>query len=374
MKIKIGEQYLQFPKVLPNDLESFLIFYPNKFPLIVPYYKEVAKKIAGDPEEFKKYGNWAHDELFAGFEKIKKDYENGDQSNLDFLVKIDQRFNKLICYRFWIVNYLFPDGPIHDFYVEVLKNSIRKFTDVSDEVEEFEGKITRIQRDLLQSDYADLYLQQALNSVELYELLASSKNSKSILSKAEDIISHHKLEDAPEINVLWDDLVTMIKDETNNDPTILKIKDKLQFVINQAIMRKSNQPIYNMLTQAVEFRKENEELFKRHGQMGGKLDVIFSQAKDRLDAEEFKLFQVAYEQSRNFAMFKDVMGEIDRPLLPLWFGLHDKVKAILTKDQKVDLSRTGHACMFYRFVWYLPAHLKDEVMKADMTPFDLKTI
>ena len=372
MKIKINEQLLQFPRVLPNDLESFLVFYPNKFPPIVSYYEEVAPKIAGDPEAFRKYGYWSRDELFAGFEKIKQDYEQGDQKNLDFLVKTDQRFNKLVCYRFWIVNYLFPDGPVHDFFVDAVKNSIRKFTDVAGEVEEFEGKVARIQRDLLQSDYADLYLQQALSSVELVELLASHKKTKAILKEATILIDKHSVQEVKKINLIWSQLMSLIS--SAKDPILFKIKDKMIIPIKQSIMRKSQQPIYNMLTHAVEFRKENEELLARHGSMKGKIDVIFSQAKSQLTAEEFKLFQVAYEQSRNFSMFKDVMGDIDGPLLPLWFDLHDKVRAILSKTQAVNPAGTGPAGMFYRFAWYLPAHLKDEVMKPDLTPFDLKTI
>src|SRR3989344_8710404 len=148
--MNIDPKLLKFPTNLPNDLEALLIFYPWKFPKIVSYYEEIAGKVGTNPEEFIKYGNWAHDELFKGFEKIKKDYEIGNKNDASFLVSIDQRFHKLMCYRFWIVNYLFPDGPLHDFYVDTLKNSIRKFVDVGDEVEDFESRVMIIQRDMLQ--------------------------------------------------------------------------------------------------------------------------------------------------------------------------------------------------------------------------------
>ena len=49
---------------------------------------------------------------------LKKEFEKGDQENLEFLVVTDQKLNKLFCFRFWPVNYLFADGPIHEFYVE----------------------------------------------------------------------------------------------------------------------------------------------------------------------------------------------------------------------------------------------------------------
>ena len=372
MKIDLSPQLLKFPKILPNDLESFLVFYPNKFPPIIPYYEEVAKKIAGDPEAFRKYGYWAHDELFAGFEKIQQDYEKGDQNDLDFLVEIDQRFNKLICYRFWIVNYLFPDGPVHDFFVDALKNLIRKFTEVSDEVEEFEGKVARIQRDLLQSDYADLYLQQALESVEILELLGKNAKTKNILSRAITLVDRHDNEDIVKINSLWDGLLKLI--ESGSTPALALIKKKMLIPLEQAVMRKNKSPIYNMLTHAVEFRRENEDLKARHRSMKGHLESIFENARANLTKAEFELFEVAFEQSRNFSMFKDIMGLIDAPLLPLWFGLHDQVRKILSRTVKVDPAPTGHAGMFYRFAWFLPAHLKDKVMTPDSTPFDLKNL
>jgi len=370
--MKINEQLLKFPKTLPNDIETFLVFYPAKFPGIIAYYEEVAHKIAGDPKAYREYGQWAHDELFKGFEKIKKDYDSGDKDNLSFLVEIDQRFNKLTCYRFWIVNYLFPDGPLHDYFVDTLKNMIRKFVDVGEEVEEFERKVVQIQRDFLQSDYADLYLRQALSGVKLVKMLESNIKTKPILSKVTNLIDQHSQENIRKINAIWDNLTDLINKDSAGE--MFELKKELEIPMEQAEFRKSRLPIYNMLTHAVEFREENKMLAERHGSMKQKIDDFFAQAKQKLSDGEYELFEIAYQQSRNFAMFKDIIGEIDPQLLPLWFGILDKAQQILSKTTAIHPRPIGHAGMFYQLIWYLPPDLKAKVMTPDITPFDLKTL
>jgi len=370
--MKINEQLLKFPKTLPNDLETFMVFYPAKFPGIVSYYEEVAQKIAADPMAYQEYGYWVRDELFKGFKKIKKDFEEGDREDLSFLVNIDQRFHKLICYRFWIVNYLFPDGPIHDFYVDTLKNLIRKFVDIGDEVEEFEGKIIQIQRDLLQSDYADLYLRQALSGVELVKLLESNPKTKLLFSEAIELIDKHLQENTKKINSIWDRLVDLVKQDNAGDTA--NFKKELEIPLEQAKFRKTMLPVYNMLTHAVEFREENRMLAERHGGMKQKIADLFTQAKNKLSAEEYELFDIAYQQARNFAMFKDVMGEIDSQLLPLWFGMLDKIQIILSKTEAIPSKPMGHSGIFYHLVWYLPPNLKAKVITPDSTPFSLETL
>ncbi len=370
--MKIDEHLLKFPRYLPNDLEAFMVFYPNKFPLIVSYFEKVAKKIGADSKAYQEYGDWAHDELFAGFEKIKKDYEQGDQTSLEFLIDTDQRFHKLICFRFWIVNYLFADGPLHDYFVDNLKNLIRKFIDVTEDIEDFEGKVVRIQRDLLQGDYADLYLRQALSGVDLMKLLNENPKTRKLVDKATKLIDAHSHRDAGEINVIWDKVTEIVKNESDPESTLLR--EELLIPLEQAKMRNSPLPIYNMLTHAVEFRVENKELAKRSGGMQEKINDLMSQAKQGLTPEEFELFELSYQQARNFSMYKDIMGEIDGPLLPLWFGIHHKIKAILSKDRELKFRPTGHSAVFYYFVWYLPMELQHRVMTPDLTPFSLESL
>ena len=370
--MKINEQILKFPKTLPNDLETFLVFYPAKFPGIVPYYEEVAQKIAADPKAFQEYGQWAHDELFEGFEKIKKDYDNGDQEDLGFLVDIDQRFNKLTCYRFWIVNYLFPDGPVHDFFVDSLKNLIRKFVDIGEDAEEFERKIVQTQRDLLQGGYADLYLRQAINGVRLVKLLESNTKTAPLLFEATNLIDQHSYENPDEINFIWSKLIDLINKDKVGE--MAEFKKELKLPLKQAEFRKSMLPVYNMMTHSVEFRKENKKLEERYAGMKQKVEELFYQAKQKLSSDEYELLEVAYQQSQNFARFKDVMGKIDDHLLPLWFGLLYKAQEIISKTTAIRLSHVGHAGMFYHLVWYLPPDLKAKVMTPDTTPFNLETL
>ena len=124
MNIRIPEYYLKMPQYLPNDLEGMILTYPKKFPYIVAHYEEVSKKFYADPEGFRAYGNSQLEELKAGLEKVKSDWDNTKDKTLKFMVETDQRLNKLFCYRFWIVNYLFADGPIHSFYVDNLKRLV----------------------------------------------------------------------------------------------------------------------------------------------------------------------------------------------------------------------------------------------------------
>lgn len=372
--MKIDPQLLKFPFSLPNDIEGFMFTYPHKFPLIIPFFEEVAQKVGTDSKAYQEYGNFAHDEMFKGFEKIKKDYDDGNQKDLRFLIGIDQRFNKLFCYRFWVVNYLFADGPLHDFYVDNLKNCIRKFVDVEEDIEDFESKVVRIQRDLLQGDYADLYLRQAIDGVEILKLLKENPKAKSLLDEVILLIDKHSSDNTKKINEIWDKLVEIIKEEIENGNK--KLEEKMEIPLGQAEMRHSMLPVYNMLTHAIEFREENESLSARHGEMEGKIKDLMNLARQKLTLEEFELFEVSYQQARNFSMYKDIMGEIDPYLLPVWFGVHTKIKEILDAKNGTNLKArgTGHAAMFYFLVWHLPDELKSIIMTPDPTPFSLDTL
>lgn len=366
--MKLDQRLLKFSRTSPNDLEGFMLFYPNKFPPIVPYYEEVAQKIGADPKAYEEYGNWAHEELFTGFDKIKKDYDNGDQNNLEFLVSIDQRFHKLFCYRFWVVNYLFADGPLHEFFVDTLKNSVRKFTEIGEDVEEYEARVAQIQRDLIQSEYADLYLRQALSGVELVKLLNTHSKIKSLFEEVVELIDEHSQDKTDQINAIWDKVVSIIKNK--NDSQNSNLRKKLAIPLQQAEFRKTMLPVYNMLTHAVEFREENQKLAQRQEELKERIQELLKLAKQRLTAEEYQLFELSYFQAANFSKFKDVMGELDPFLLPVWFGIHGKVKKILNTPPRP----TGHAAMFYFLVWYLPTELKAKVFSVDTAPFNLETL
>lgn len=367
--MKIDEKYLKFPETLPNDLEGFMVYYPHKFPLIVREYEDAAKRVSNSSEEFRKYGDWARDELWTGFEKIKKDYENGDQSDLSFLVDVDQRFNKLICFRFWIVNYLFADGPLHDFFVDSLRGLIHKFVDVGEDVEDFEQRILQIQRDLLQGDYADLYLQQALSGTHLVAKMKANDVINSKLNEIIPLIDSKQKSEKEKIYAMWDDVVEIIKKEGG------ELLEELRIPFEQVEMRGSKLPLYNMLTHAVEFRTENENLAARYAAMKQRIEEIMEDAKSKLYEEEFELLKLSYEQINNMTMYKDVMGDIDPSLLPLWFGIHKQIRDILTeRGVKVPPMGTGPGSAFYFYVWYLPDELKAKIMTVDDKEFDLNAL
>lgn len=367
--MKIDEYLFGFPKYLPNDLEGLMFFYPEKFPPIVAFYEDLAKKIGTDPKAYQEYGNKAHDELFKGFGKINEEYKKGDQTSLEFLVNTDMRCHKLFCYRFWPVNYLFADGPLHDFYVDNLRNLIRKFIDATEDVEDFEGRVVRVQRDLLQSDYADLYLRQALEGTSAMEIMQKHPKISTLFPAVTKLIDEHEHKNTAEINKVWEQVYEIIKNDKDPD-----LKKAMWLPMEQVKMRGTMLPLYNMLTHTVEFREENKRLTERHNDMARKIEEYKKLAQQKLSQEDYELFLLCYEQSRNFSMYKDVMGELDAPLLPMWFGIHKKIKDILVKDTPIKPRPTGPTAVVHHLIWYLPDNLKAKVMTPDFTPFSLETL
>ena len=164
-----NEHLLRFPISLPNDVYDFVLYYPRKFPLIINYYNKLVRELHMNPKKFKETCLKLEEELFAGFKKIKDDFDKCGDKDINFLVEIDQRLHKLFCYRFWIINYLFCDGPLHDYYVSKVKEYAEQIADWN-EVEDKEISTLQTERDLLQGDYADLYLKQTLEGIEIYDV------------------------------------------------------------------------------------------------------------------------------------------------------------------------------------------------------------
>jgi hypothetical protein len=93
----------------------------------------------------------------------------------------------------WIINYLFPDGPLHEFYIEKIRHYSRRLVEVEDlNIEDYEERILPVQRNLMQGDYADLYSQNALNGVEIVELLAANKNGQEVIKKVNQLLEQNK--------------------------------------------------------------------------------------------------------------------------------------------------------------------------------------
>lgn len=380
--MKIDPKYLEFPKFLDNDLEGLIFTYPNKFPGVVKLYKEIAKKVYNDPALFRQIGDQHCKELNQAFDKIKADYEKGYsqarkaglEKELEFLTEIDQRLHKMYCYRFWIINYLFPDGPLHGFYVENLKSYARLLVnDIDLDIDEYEEKYLSIQRDLLQNDYADLYLQNALNCVKLLDHLRKNSKTKDILNKVEAMIQKDGRADTKKVFPILDPIFDLAYKKDAFGKELYKI---MYVAIDQAEFRNTRVPVYTLIIHAIEFAKENKELENRHQEAQQRIKNYFVVAKKLFKKEDYELLKLSYEMVRNFTVYKDVMGEIDSRLLPLWMNdIVFRAEQILHEMKTGYIIKIGGPGAFYYFLsWYLPDNLKAKIFKVDTTDFNLNKI
>lgn len=385
--MKIDPHILKFPKSLPNDEQHFMTYYPYKFPKVIEYFEQKAQALYDKPEAYAQFVRDEFNALEAAVNKVNEEYHKGDQTDLAFLVEIDQKFNKIFCFKFWVINYVFADGPLHEFYVDQLKAFARKMVDVSDDVEEYEQRIIQIQRDLLQTDYADIYLVQALHGVVVMKYLEQDEFSKKIVDKVIPLLDEHNDKNNKELIELWKPIVEKILDPSDDHYKALTDKSKdysfrtlldlppLELPINQVRMRHTPFPLYSFLNHTVEFRQQNEDLEDRYQNMKETIEAVFAEAKDKLGEEEYSDFRLAYEMSKCFSMSKDIMGNVDPILIPVWEGdVHTRVHDILSKDHAVRYPARNHASMFGSFVWYLPNDLKSKVMSVDDRPFNFEEL
>lgn len=379
--MKIDPKYLKFPKTLPNDEQNFMIYYPFKYPKVINYFEEKAKRFYNKPKEYAKFVQEEFNELEASVNKINAEYQAGNKEDLAFLIEIDQKFNKLFCFKFWVINYVFADGPIHEFYVDQLKAFARKIVDATDDVEEYEKRIIQLQRDLLQTDYADIYLVQALHGVNVCEFFEKDAFSKKITNKIIPVIDQHEEKQTKKIIKLWKPIVDRIMDEKDKHyhelidlpknfvfNTLLDLPP-LRLPLNQVRMRGTPFPLYSFLNHTLEFRNENKLLNERHQKMKETIAEIFEEAMKKFSKQEYIDFKLSYEMSKCFSMSKDIMGNVDPILIPVWEAdIHYRIYKIISKTQKVRYPSISHASVFASFVWYLPDNLKAKVLSVDNTP------
>lgn len=379
--MKIDPRILKFPRSLPNDEQQFMTYYPYKYPKVIEFFEEKAKELYNKPVEYAQFVQDEYAKLESAVNAINEEFQNGDKTDLEFLVDIDQKFNKVFCFKFWVINYVFADGPIHEFYVDQLKSYARKIVDVTDDVEEYEERVVRFQRDLLQTDYADIYLVQALHGIIIMNFLEQDEFSKNIISNIYSLVDEHNDKNNDKINELWKPIVDRILD--TSDPHYRILIDKpnnfvfntlldlppLVIPLNQVRMRKTSFPLYSFLNHTMEFRKQNEALNQRYLNMRATIEEIFAEAKGKLSDEEYLDFRLSYEMSKNFSMSKDIMGSVDPILIPVWErDVHERIYQILSKDSDVRYPTVNHASMFGSFIWYLPDNLKSKVMAVDNWP------
>lgn len=356
----------KFPLTLPNDVEDFTLFYPKKYPLIMEIYSKTVQELYLDPDNFLKKCFELQKELWIGFEKIKSDFEACNNRDLKFLVDTDQRLHKLFCYRFWIINYLWCDGPLHNFYVDKIKEFAEKIAEWS-EIEEKEKAVLEIERALLQSDYADLYLERALGGLEVYEIIHSIPEIKEILMKLQEVIVTE--ENPQKAYVLIEEMMKVV--ESLDTTEIKKLNKLLCGVRATGKVRGDNLTLYNAIIHPIQFRAETLLLKQRYDIMKTRLKQIFDLAKSNLDLKEYSEFEIISKMSRNLMQAKDIFGEIDPELIPFWFRqVHGEMKRFIPGLEYVS----GHAAVFRDIIWSLPPELKVKVMSPDLEAFSLEKL
>lgn len=386
--MKIDEHILRFPSSLPNDEQQFMTYYPYKFPKVMEFYEQKARELYNDPQGYADFVRQEYAVLENAVNKVNEEFQNGNKDDLEFLVEIDRKFNKIFCFKFWVINYIFADGPIHEFYVDQLKAFARKMVGVTDDIEEYEQRIISIQRDLLQTDYADIYLVQALHGVRLMEFLEKDEFSRHIVQDVIPLIDEHNDKNAEKINELWKPIVDKMMDESDDhyskvrkvppdlpaDAPLLALPP-LRLPINQVKMRKTTFPLFSFLNHTVEFRRQNIGLEERYNTMKETIEKIFIEAKNKLSQDEYGDFRLSYEMSKNFSMSKDIMGGVDPVLIPVWErDVHARIFEILSQIHQVRYPSVNHSAMFGSLMWYLPDRLKAKVLSVDNTPFDPENI
>ncbi len=380
--MKIDKKYLEFPQFLDNDLEGFFFIFPNKYPKVVKLYKDIAKKVYDNPKLFREIGDEHYRELDLAFDKIKGDYDKnyekakkaGLEEELEFLTSIDQRLNKMYCFRFWIINYLFPDGPLHGFYVENLKNYARRLVnDVDLDIHDYEEKYLSIQRDLLQNDYADLYLQNALRCVDLFKALQAEFKTKKIIEKIKPLIEKQDNVSNKKIYQLLEPIFDMAE---GKGLLAKKLQKYMAIAISQSKWRKNRMPFYTLIIHAIEFSEQNKKLKERYEQGRERINSYLSLAKNVFTKQEYEELEISYEMVKNFSVYKDVMGQIDPRMLPFWINsINLRAENIVKEMGKGYVVKEGGPGAFYYFLsWYLPAKLKVKIYTVDTTDFDINKI
>jgi len=361
----------KFPKSIPNDIEGFMAYYPWKFPGIVLEYEKSAEKYHLHPEEFRKFSFAFKKELNIGVRRMKKKYESDRNHSLEFLVELDEKISKLYCYRFWIINYLFCDGPLHTFYVDKIREYVRKVGVAPGvELETEEAYLKEMERNLLQGDYADVYLMNALAGIKVMDILENYREVKEDFKFLKKAVSEKNNQKTYK---LIDKIVARAEKNKETNHLAKSLINNLLLVLNQVKMRKNRFPLYTKIIHDIEFYEQNKELKRKHRKIKREIKKIFELAKEKLSAKEYSEFKTCSLMSSELSESKDTLGETDLVLLPFWFDVLYEIQEKLpcSKKHKKDLVK-GVGSIFYSLVWYLPPELKAKVFTPDESPFELK--
>lgn len=362
---------LNFPTSLPNDIEDYRIFFRRKFPEVIRIYQGIAEKYWDKPEELDGFCQKLVKELWQGYNQIKSDFHSidKDKRTTEFLLNIDQRLQKLYCFRFWIINYALCEGPIHKFYTDM----ISRFAEIlgEDENPEIENKnIEKIERILLRGDYKDLYLINALNGIEVYRSLKGLNKIKDIVNELEKEVNDGNEKNAYE---LIDKIILFLKNEDKTDPKIKKIFEDLKEALGCSIVKGDNSVVYVTIIGAIEFYEKNIELEIEYKNIKEEIKRIFNAAENKINKQEFDELKSAYEMLLKLKKFKDDFGSIDSEILPLWMvelqpELEEKIKAPKRS------CTGGPGSTFYSFPWHMDNYpnFLQKIFRIDNSDFNVK--
>jgi len=361
----MNKSFLKFPKTLPNDIEEYLIFFTKKFPKLVEDYEKLVNQYWNDPEGLDKYCQNLVRELWFGWKEIKQDYHKTKKENRtpEFLLNIDLRMQKLNCFKFWIINYALCEGPVHEYYSDLISSLVEKFMkDEDHETEIIERETT--ERLLLRGDYQDLYLKNALKGIEIYEDLKNFEKIDVLFKELEKTV--FEKEDRKAYKLI--DRIMQICLEEKTSPKLERFLKKIRGPLRASKIKNDLSYVYVIIISSIEFRKENLELRKELSAIKQKLEKTFDKAKKILSSEEFKQLRLAYEMLYKFKKFKDDFGAIDCEWLPFWF------KELLPElESKINAPKgscaLGQGSIFYAFPWYFEKNLLEKVFTIDNTNF-----
>lgn len=357
---------LEFPASIPNDIEGYMVYFPKKFPLLLEQYEKLVAKYWDKPKELDEYCKGLIDELWTGYGRIKKDFQKTpkEKRTLKFLINIDERLQKLNCYRFWIVNYALCEGPLNNYFIEELQKYVHELVENEDEDTETEER-EKLLRLLLKGDYKDLYVINALGGLHIYKSLKECTATQELCAELENKIG--SVEDK-ELYKIVDKILEKTSREKNNSQ-LEKFFRHMKEPLDCSSVKGDLSVVYVTIIQAIEFNNKNVLLQKEYRNIKNTLKEVFRRAEDKLSKEDFKKFILAYTMLMKFKKFKDDFGEIDSDWLPLWLSQLIPELREHINDKSTNL--IGQGSVFYHFAWLLPPYLLKQVFKPDNTPFEV---
>ncbi len=349
----------KFPKSIVNDIEGFVFYYKMKFPKVVDRYLDLVKKYYNNPGELRKICIEESDEMVRISKKFIEFYKDIEKTgDLKKLIEIDQKLNKLSCFKFWIYNYLLCEGPLQTFHIEKISEISENLAE-GDTVEEIEYEKERTEKILIQTDYTDFYVENLLRSIkirgelekfqELKEYLSKFQDSKSLgFKKANEIskkLSEEIKKDKEKYKILWEEFKELLG--------VCEIQD-------------SYLPLSSVIRMGFEYKERALKYEENHEQLKKDIESIFVKARKNLSDEDYKQLNISYKMLRLLAESKDLFGKSDDLTIPFWFKLIRKIAEKL-KNQNLAL---GQGTSYYSFVWHVPDNIKGIIYKIDSTDFN----